>query len=1061
LQWVNALIIALAVVLLVPVAVLCIECFAALLPGRKRIAPSGDTRRRLAILIPAHNEEKVLGATLASLMPQLGLGDRVVVVADNCDDQTPAVAREFGAEVAERHDPDRRGKGYALDFGVRHLEADPPAIVIMMDADCHVHEGTIAALTEQVVETNQPAQAVYLLERPTRPGPRDLVSALAFMVKNLVRPSGLARLGLPCLLTGTGMAFPWHAIKRARLATGNIVEDMQLGLELALAGHAPRFCGSAKVTGKLPETKDVALTQRRRWEHGHLRTLLTQVPRMVWGAVRHGQPCALALALEIAVPPLSLLVMLMLAATFGAVAATRFGTSWVAANLLMAGGLMVGVCVLSAWLKFGRQQLPLTSLLAAPFYVLWKIPLYATFPFRPQREWVRTERTEAEAAEAAASAALALFANDSFPGNEQPSVVELAGINLHAIDEHECISRVLRESAAGRGGVVVTPNLDHVRRYRSDAEFALLVNKAELVVADGMPLVWASRLQGTPLPGRVAGSDLIGSLSAAAARSGKSIFLLGGDPGTADAAAGVLCKRHPGIHIAGTYCPPVGFERDAEKMNELTRVVVEGRPDIVFVALGSPKQEQLIDRLRDRLPRTWWLGVGISFSFLAGDVKRAPRWMRATGLEWIHRLVQEPGRLAKRYLVQGVPFAMRLLAGSMMRGVARKVGFVRRQPALAAAMDGGMSVDLAGFEGLEERQQTRMPAPPAEVGPTRHEGKELLYRSFLSGFTAALFVETSREARESGSTGTGVGVQNGVPELLKRLKAVVLLGGSVRPSKLTSAIHRSILDLPLEDGQSILTHWREQTRELKRLIGDAVDHLSLRVMVDRLAPRPKCPPPCDDVTVLVERDLSPYRGTGGLLRDLATQYGDDDFLLVANAAQALLTPLPELAVSLAEMSSDVSLICYTDGRPCGLILVRCGALRQIAASGYVDMKEQALPQIAKSYNVTHLYQTRTSGLPVRNLEEYIAALQKRHRLSLGTPLPVDPFAEDRRPTFAIVEQGARIERGARVLDSVVLKGAVVEAGALVVRSIVCPGGTLVGGETALDSLVINAEVAAR
>jgi exopolysaccharide biosynthesis WecB/TagA/CpsF family protein len=1072
LEWVNPVILVLAALLLVPVAVLCVECIAALLPARKRVgtrAVDARSRPRLAVLIPAHNEEKVLGATLASLMPQLQLGDRVVVVADNCDDDTPAVAREFGAEVAERHDPERRGKGYALDFGVRHLEADPPSIVIMMDADCHVHDGAIEALAAQVVETNQPAQAVYLLERPTRPGPRDLVSALAFMVKNLVRPRGLDRLGLPCLLTGTGMAFPWHAIKRVHLATGNIVEDMQLGLDLALAGHAPRFCEAARVSGKLPEQRDVALTQRRRWEHGHLRTLLTQVPRLLWGVVSKRRVGALALALEISVPPLSLLVMLILASISAAMLATKLGASWLAFKLLVGSAGVVGVCILAVWARFGRKQIPLGSLVAVPFYVLWKIPLYATFVFRPQREWVRTERTEAEAAEAAASAALAnLFSGEDFPAHGQPSIVELCGINLHAIDERQCISRVLRESAAGRGGVVVTPNLDHVRRYRTDAEYALLVNKADLVVADGMPLIWASKLQGTPLPGRVAGSDLIGSLSAAAARAGRSIFLLGGDPGTADGAAEVLRRRHPGLQIVGTCCPPMGFERDAAKVNEISSMVVAAKPDIVFVALGSPKQERLIDRLRGRLPGTWWLGVGISFSFLAGEVRRAPRWMRATGMEWIHRLLQEPGRLAKRYLVHGVPFALRLLAASSVRGVGRKLGLLRRRPALAVAGMGNVEVTESDFAGFEEQQPLRLPSLGAGNG-NGAEGKDLVYRSFLSGFTAEFFVEgrsgqtrmSAPPSQEACPPLQGTCGRIGVPKLLERLKAVVLLGGSVRPSKLTAAIRRSVLDLPLEDGQSILAHWREQTRELRQAIGGAVDHLHVRVMVDRLAPHPKCPPPCDDVTVLVERDLSPYRGTGGVLRDLAIEYGDDDLLLVANAAQALVSPLPELAVTLAELESDVGLLCHADGTPCGLMLVRCGALRRIAAGGYVDMKEQALPQIAKEYKVTHLYQTRASGLPVRNLDEYIGALQRRHRLSLGTPLPQSPFAEDRRPTFAIIEQGARIGKGARVLDSVVLKGAVVEEGALVVRSIICPGGTLAGGETAIDSLVINAEVAAR
>src|SRR5262245_46886249 len=161
-----------------------------------------------------------------------------------------------------------------------------------------------------------------------------------------------------------------------------------------------------------------------------------------------------------------------------------------------------------------------------------------------------------------------------------------------------------------------------------------------------MLTVFASRLQGTPLPERVAGSDLISSLSAAAARQGRSIYLLGGSPGSAEGTRAVLQQRHPDLHVAGVDCPPVGFEGDPDAVERVARTVVQGAPDIVLVALGSPKQELLIARLRDRLPGAWWLGVGISFSFLSGHVRRAPRWMRRTGLEWLHRLVQEPRRLA-------------------------------------------------------------------------------------------------------------------------------------------------------------------------------------------------------------------------------------------------------------------------------------------------------------------------------------------------------------------------------------------------------------------------------
>jgi N-acetylglucosaminyldiphosphoundecaprenol N-acetyl-beta-D-mannosaminyltransferase len=191
--------------------------------------------------------------------------------------------------------------------------------------------------------------------------------------------------------------------------------------------------------------------------------------------------------------------------------------------------------------------------------------------------------------------------------------------------------------------------------------------EADLSVADGMPLIWASRMQGTPLPERVAGSSLISTLTEAAGRRGFSIFLLGGNPGVADKAADRLRARVPGLLIAGTCCPIIGADVDREPLVGLTRQLLDAKPDIVFVGLGSPKQELLIRRLKSSLPRTWWLGVGISFSFLVGEVQRAPHWMQRSGLEWAHRLSQEPRRLAKRYLVQGLPFVAGLFARACLR----------------------------------------------------------------------------------------------------------------------------------------------------------------------------------------------------------------------------------------------------------------------------------------------------------------------------------------------------------------------------------------------------------
>jgi cellulose synthase/poly-beta-1,6-N-acetylglucosamine synthase-like glycosyltransferase len=329
---------------------------------------------------------------LQGLIAQLDDPSQLVVIADNCTDETAAVARSTGATVIERQDPTRRGKGYALDYGIQFLAADPPEVVIIMDADCLVQPGTLQQIAQQAVVTHRPIQALYLMEQPTDPKPKDAVSALAFLMKNQVRPSGLAQFNLPCLLAGTGMAFPWRVIQKATLASGNIVEDMQLGVDLAIEGHPALFCGTAKVMGLLPQQQHAAKSQRTRWEHGHLQTIVTQVPKLLKAAFSQRRFDLLALALELAVPPLSLLVMGWLALMGLSVITGFLGASWLPTILLGIAGGMMATAVLAGWFRFGRTTLPPQTLLAVPLYILWKVPLYLAFLFKPQTEWVRTDR---------------------------------------------------------------------------------------------------------------------------------------------------------------------------------------------------------------------------------------------------------------------------------------------------------------------------------------------------------------------------------------------------------------------------------------------------------------------------------------------------------------------------------------------------------------------------------------------------------------------------------------------------------------------------------------------
>ena len=246
-------------------------------------------------------------------------------------------------------------------------------------------------------------------------------------------------------------------------------------------------------------------------------------------------------------------------------------------------------------------------------------------------------------------------------------LVELHGLEFLNVDEPRCVELLIDEARAGRGGWVVTPNTDIVRHCDHDPELLEMVRSADVRIADGMPLVWASHVQRTPLRGRVCGSDLMLSIPEAAAPARLSLYLLGGKDGSEEQTARILQARHPSLKIAGAYSPPFGFEKDPEHVERIATMVAEAEPSFVFVALGFPKGERLIHRIRHRAPQAWWLGVGAAFDFVSGNIKRAPEWMQDTGTEWVYRISQDPKRLAERYLVHDLPFAATLFSRSIRR----------------------------------------------------------------------------------------------------------------------------------------------------------------------------------------------------------------------------------------------------------------------------------------------------------------------------------------------------------------------------------------------------------
>lgn len=379
----------------VPVAVLVAQV---LLARRARPSASTMTRRddatRVAVLIPAHNEAVGIAATLRDVQAQLRAADRLLVIADNCSDDTATVARSAGAEVVERSHATQRGKGYALDFGVRHLGAtQAPAIVLIVDADCRLDPGAIDILTQECLRSGRPTQALYEMNAPADAGLRARVSAFAWRVRNRVRPLGWWRVGAPCQLMGTGMAFPWALLRDAPLASGNIVEDVQLGVDLALHGTPPLFVPQARVFSEFPAADDAAAAQRRRWEHGNLSVMLRHGPRLLGAAVARVNFGLAAMAADLMVPPLALLVQLQLALALFGGGALLFGAGALPLAISVSALILLALAIAAAWSQAGRDVIGWTELVwTTPAYALRKLPMYLAFLWKRESNWVRAKR---------------------------------------------------------------------------------------------------------------------------------------------------------------------------------------------------------------------------------------------------------------------------------------------------------------------------------------------------------------------------------------------------------------------------------------------------------------------------------------------------------------------------------------------------------------------------------------------------------------------------------------------------------------------------------------------
>lgn len=380
-----------ALALLVAALVLATQAAAAL-AMRDRPFTSAAVRPRAAILVPAHNEAAAIAATTAHLRSQVTPFDRLIVVADNCSDETATLAAAAGAEVVERRDLALIGKGFALEAGLRYLSDDPPEAVLFVDADCRLSPGGLEAMARACVGVGVPVQCLDLMRVDPASQGQPRLAEFAWRIRNDLRPTGYSRLGLPCQLLGTGMMIPWRVLDPSDFSTGHVAEDSLIGLRCAVKGSPPMFFRSASVVSYFPTTAAGCTEQRRRWLHGQLQIVFEEAPRLLIAALKRRSFSLLALAADHLTPPLVLLAFLivgMCAVTVG------FGVltgGWFPSVLAGAAFALYSASLTAAWFYCGRDLIGRAELVEAPRHALRVLCAAVEFLAGKRSSWVRADR---------------------------------------------------------------------------------------------------------------------------------------------------------------------------------------------------------------------------------------------------------------------------------------------------------------------------------------------------------------------------------------------------------------------------------------------------------------------------------------------------------------------------------------------------------------------------------------------------------------------------------------------------------------------------------------------
>ena len=386
---INIAAVGLALAALALTAFVTLEVVFSLLGARNR-AGSGNRPDRIAVIVPAHNETSVIDRSLASFKMQLTDNDQLIVVADNCTDNTAQIARAAGADVLERNNADRRGKGFALQHALDHLKSSPPDVVIFLDADCILGGDVLRRIADLAVTHQRPVQATYLLTATKAASVTTRISAFAWMFMNKVRMRGLDRLSDTSRITGSGFALPWPIAKNINVASGEVVEDLALTFSMTEKGSAPIFASDVFVYSEVPDDVEERIRQSARWEHGSQALARKLVSSSLWHAVVSRNFSLFALAVDLAVPPMVRLAMLVLVANTIAVLTFFVTGAFAPLGLSLLAAILMGMNVLAAWAVYGRDILSFSDLFMIDGFFRLKRRVYGADAKRSARVWSPT-----------------------------------------------------------------------------------------------------------------------------------------------------------------------------------------------------------------------------------------------------------------------------------------------------------------------------------------------------------------------------------------------------------------------------------------------------------------------------------------------------------------------------------------------------------------------------------------------------------------------------------------------------------------------------------------------